>query len=611
MTDTSTATFGLDLRDGMTPAARNAADALEQLQARITGTQKELNSIYAAQRRLRQGGLGQSAAFRELDDRASVLRKSLGSMQAQFVALGGSFRSSAVPQATGGFNDLLASATRIPGPLGAIAGRFASLGAAGPVGLAIAAAVAVAAAYVAVAAALVTATAALLKYAVAQAGARRSELLRLQGLTTIRRWHGIAAGSATELQQSIDRVSRTSAIGRDQLVGYAESLYRAGLRGQTLEEALRGVSTVAAVQGDQMAERWKGMAIAAARTGGSVRRMAEDVDRRLGPIARRMAISWDRQMERLNESVSELFSGLEIEGLLEAADGLTSLFSQSTASGRALRQIMTSLLQPLINFIAARGPAIERFFKGIVIAALILAIAIVRVKNRIEDAFGGTSLGGFFDFLDAAELGQMVVYGLALAFGALLVAMLPVAIVAGLIVAPFVLGALAAIWLGKKIRELTDWLGTLDWSEIASNLIDGLVNGIRSGGQFVVDAVRELGQSATDALTSALGIASPSRVFAALGRQVPRGFARGVDDEAGVAEGSVADLISVPEGGALARAAAAGSGAPGAHVSVVIEGGIHVQVASADEVPAGIGERIREAIAAALEGAVVEMGAAP
>jgi hypothetical protein len=609
VTDNATATFGLDLRDGITPSAQNAQEALAQLQQRLTGTQKELNGIYAAQRRLRQGGLGQSTAFKDLDARASILRQSLGAMQAQYVQLGGSFRNDAgIRQAKGGFDDFLGTATRIPGPLGMIASRFASLGAAGPVGLAIAAAFAVAAAYVAVAVAIAAATAALLKYGVAQADARRNELLRLQGLTTIRRWHGIAAGSATDLQKSIDRVSRSSAIGREEVLGYAESLYRAGLRGQTLEDALKGVTTVAAVQGDQMASRWQGMAIAAARTGGSVRRMADQVERRLGPIARRMALSWDRQMERMRESVGELFSGLEIEGLLEAAHGITELFSQSTFTGRALKQLMTSLLQPLIDFIVARGPTISRFFKGMVIAALVLAIAIVRVKNRLRDAFEGTSLGGLFDFIDAADLGEAVVYGLAGAVVFLLAVLAPLALVVAAIAAPFVLAAIAGVFFGKKIRELAAWLGALDWSELGANLVDGLVERIRSGSRLVTDTVRELGQSARDALADVLGIASPSRVFAELGRQVPRGFAVGVDSESDVAQDSVADVVSpadgVAGGGGGATAAAASS------VSVRIDGGLHVHVASADEVPSGIAERIREAIAAALEGVVVQTGAA-
>lgn len=69
-------------------------------------------------------------------------------------------------------------------------------------------------------------------------------------------------------------------------------------------------------------------------------------------------------------------------------------------------------------------------------------------------------------------------------------------------------------------------------TNIGRQIVQGLANGIRSGASAVINAISNTVSSAISAAKSALGIASPSKVFFAFGRFVSIGFANGV--EAGV-----------------------------------------------------------------------------
>lgn len=69
-------------------------------------------------------------------------------------------------------------------------------------------------------------------------------------------------------------------------------------------------------------------------------------------------------------------------------------------------------------------------------------------------------------------------------------------------------------------------------TNIGRQIVQGLANGIRSAASAVVNAISNTVSRAISAAKSALGIASPSKVFFSFGRFVSIGFANGV--EAGV-----------------------------------------------------------------------------
>ena len=67
-----------------------------------------------------------------------------------------------------------------------------------------------------------------------------------------------------------------------------------------------------------------------------------------------------------------------------------------------------------------------------------------------------------------------------------------------------------------------------DEAGVVAPLIDGIVTGIQAGQGEIDNAVRDLGRNAAAALRGELQISSPSRVFQALGIEIPAGLAEGI-----------------------------------------------------------------------------------
>lgn len=65
--------------------------------------------------------------------------------------------------------------------------------------------------------------------------------------------------------------------------------------------------------------------------------------------------------------------------------------------------------------------------------------------------------------------------------------------------------------------------------EVGGNIVRGLIDGIRSFTQWAIDQAKEFANNVVAGIKNALGIASPSKVFALLGEQSAAGFAQGLD----------------------------------------------------------------------------------
>lgn len=83
----------------------------------------------------------------------------------------------------------------------------------------------------------------------------------------------------------------------------------------------------------------------------------------------------------------------------------------------------------------------------------------------------------------------------------------------------------------KLTKTILDKFKEVDWLEIGTNVIKGIVKGLKNGISAIADAIKEVAKSAIDAAKSALGIHSPSRVFEAqVGRMIDLGMAAGIDN---------------------------------------------------------------------------------
>jgi hypothetical protein len=93
---------------------------------------------------------------------------------------------------------------------------------------------------------------------------------------------------------------------------------------------------------------------------------------------------------------------------------------------------------------------------------------------------------------------------------------------------PFILGAVAIYAFIEGMSALYDLWNEIDWSDLGRSLWTGIVDGLEGGWEAVKSVFSDLADEAAKAFKTALGMASPSKVFAELGYQVPAGVAQGI-----------------------------------------------------------------------------------
>lgn len=663
------AVFAVKLKEEVSSPAERAAAALGKMREKIDADTGALANMEKAMKRMQASTTVDIAAFRALTTQMDQQRASVAATTSEYVKLGGSFDKVAkmkppkppkiapavVPKApvdivpkgaVEQMKSLSTEAAKLPGPLGrmAQAGTLATeVFTRGRLAI-----IAIAAAVVALVAVTVKAVTTLYSYVTAQANARRAELLRLEGLVKIRTatamYYGLATNKAGDLQAAVDRVSARVSIGRDQVMKYAEKLQLMGVRGKNVEAALEGMSIKASAQGEEQAQLWAGWAAGAALTGGSVQKLADRVKANLGGIVRAQMLDANVQAVKLAESYAALTTGFNIEPLLKAQKSLNDLFSQSTASGRALKQLLGTLVQPMIDAVTAAIPVVKAFFQDTIIFALRveqhflkLHVAFLKAfkKGEWSDILGElTSVTGFFTI----ALGAAAVVAVVELVPALImltvntIAFAASAIAAGIAVTwPFLLAA-AAIW---ALVVAAKWLFEVDWSavgqaaqqvwkdlkevasyfldagaDLARSLWDGLVGGLKRGASAVKSAVVDTAMGAVAGFKAALGINSPSKIFSELGGSIPEGLALGVKLKAPDAQRAVDDVVTAPP---MARAAQyskprprdSDAGKAGATVNVAA-----INITAGDKATAqSIAADIRAELERVLEGVALQLGA--
>lgn len=84
------------------------------------------------------------------------------------------------------------------------------------------------------------------------------------------------------------------------------------------------------------------------------------------------------------------------------------------------------------------------------------------------------------------------------------------------------------------------------FAEIGANIVQGIWNGISNGWSWLVDNVKNLASNLLQGAKDALGIQSPSKEFAYVGRMVDEGFAKGLEDYKHLIDGALDDIINLP-----------------------------------------------------------------
>lgn len=414
-----------------------------------------------------------------------------------------------------------------------------------------------AAAFIAVTGAMIAFTKRMYDGAVAAQDARRGELLHLEALTRKRNMYGLAANDAGEMQKTIDRVSASVSINRDGVAALAEQLDAGGMRGKNFGVVLEAAAIKASALGSAAGSAFAGFANDVRLAGGSAARAAQDIKNRFGDVVQQKMELLSVQAEKAKENYDSLFRGVDTKPLAKAQKALNDMFSQATASGRAFQGLATQFLQPIVNLVEKALVVMRRFFKQMLIGLLDLVHMYLVVRVWFHKTFGGPEtqsvMGKFFT---AFRPGIIVV-------GLLTGALIYLGIAAVAAFWPFILGAVAIWGFFEAVQQIGALWQEIDWSGI----FDGVWKAIKALVLAVPTVFGQLADDIAKSFKDALGISSPSKVFAKLGLEIPAGVAQGIKqgtpEAQAAADGVVERPLSLPPptvpSGGTAPAAARGN----------------------------------------------------
>lgn len=602
----ATATFEVELESGsVVAAANNAEEALEALEQAIFDDTRALRKMQAAMRSLKGASSASVGEINKLSDAIAAQKAKIAGAQAAYVRMGGNFERSnkkiqVSTQGSVSWIDRLLGATEgLGGKAGESAGRVRSLreglgklgGRAGVVG----------AVLTVLGVIIVGLGAKLAITAVKAADAARNFALLTKAATG-------SAFQGRRVAQAVEAVSRFVPTAKSDLQAMALELARAGLQGRALEDALGAAavasSTLGAEAGGKLTElakkaqeTGKFMASASDFEGAGVslnevaaamagnlgvsfdearasiiagKASVEDgldalnraVRAKLGEAAGAQMLSFDAQMQKMRSDVSSIFEGVDVEPFLAALRDLLSMFDANTASGKALRALAKTVLQPLIDGATEAMPVVKSFFRGMLTAAVPLVAAIRKLQKWMDKI----DMPGLPPIISAASAGKVVFYALAAVVGVVYAAfkllgvafdivMIPFRVVARIVVG--VIGLFQAIpGAASAARDAVSDLGSSgaaalgDFASSAlqagSDFVSGLIDGIIGKAGELISAVKGLAGKAVAAFKARIDSNSPSRVMAELGGFMSLGVAKGIEDEAPAAEGAMRSMLSIP-----------------------------------------------------------------
>ena len=579
-------------------AANRTAAAAERIGLAVAAQEGKLakametgdpGKIDAATQKLLDLGTRQDEAKAKAENAASALAAEATNLDALKAAASGAADTEkelaeslaeaedAAKKAGGGsikLNEMAESLGKMGGPAGVAGQKIAGFGnaiqkmaAMGPAGIFIAIGVAT----IAIVAGLAMATVGLLKFAVAQADAGRTALLLSQGIA------GSVEGGIA-LDKAIGDLGSKVPLTADELRGMASQLAKSGLKG------------------DELTAKLEETAVAAAKA-------------KFGPEFAKQLQSLDFQSQKLKSDVGKIFGGLKIEGLLGNLQKAAGLFDANSSSAKAIKVVFESLFQPIVDGVAGMIPAVVAGFIQFEIWAMKGLIAIKPYGSTFKAA-GQTIL--FFGQQAMVVLG---IVGAAIGFAVVQTLGFLAALKATWDAMTFLANGAIALggalvngvaygvgFLMGKFTEVKAFLAGMSLSEIGTALIDGLVSGLTTAGPKVLAAITGVASGAIDAAKKALGIASPSKVFAEIGGYTAEGMSVGVDDGAADVQSSMTSMMSPP----ATSAAPAGGGASASSGGGTVFN-IYVEASGDGD---DIAAKVREAIESLMASAAAQVGGA-
>ncbi len=429
------------------------------------------------------------------------------------------------------------------GPIGSAAGKVVNAGKAfeelsGAVGasnavllVSAAATAAVVVGVLAVTAAVIAGTLAIAAWAVGLADAKRSAELHTTAVRAM-------SPELDDLRSTFADVTKATGLQNDELEALAAKLVAAKTPADRIAGALSDAALQEAALGKGGADKFIANITASK---GAVTGLANSTRLALGGVVAQQLRGLDAQSKTFKQNIGSLFSGLNIEPVLAGLERLGALFDQNTAAGQTIKFLFESVFQPLINQADKAAIVLEAFALGFLIGMTRLYIALKPVAKAIAEFFGfdDPTTANTLDLVKQAgefvASAFVVFIGIIGALGAALAAVvvvmnLPLIALAALSVGVYKAGTAILDGFMSAWGAVRDFLTGFSLVQIGTDIVGGLIDGIINMGPNVLKAITGIADSAIKAAKSALGIASPSKVFAEIGVNTGEGFAGGVED---------------------------------------------------------------------------------
>jgi hypothetical protein len=247
-------------------------------------------------------------------------------------------------------------------------------------------------------------------------------------------------------------------------------------------------------------------------------------------------ISLFEQLKSAFNGGEMLQKGLEtVQGLL---DGITSALPSVLEGGVSiLTEVLNGILSALPQMITTAGELVTTF------TTFLLENAPTFLQSGVELLLNVVS--GIIDSLPeiTSSVGEVIAE-----FIAAVATHLPEILEQGItLLGELISGIIGAIpdlilAVGDLILTIVDTLGEYDWLSIGSDILQGIINGLLSLIDSLVDAVQKLASAIWDEILDFFDIGSPSKLAFWAGEMIDEGWAGGIEKNADIVEDAVGDL---------------------------------------------------------------------
>lgn len=481
------------------------------------------------------------------------------------------------------YSKIAEASALLPGPLGRYVGMAAragkanaeltaTFGAARAQALLFAAGLSIAAfAVAAVTAVAIAGAAAWSVYAASTASAARDAALTREAFAAL-------APETAAAVESFNAIAEATGLGDAELTDLTKQLRAAKVAAGDMPAALRAAATAEAALGSGGAAEF----IRQIEAGeASVDSFAAEAEAKFGVVVAAKLRGLEAQGKRFGKLWSGLFSGINLDPILDAVGILVGMFDKGNPLAQAFALGIEKAFGAVADNAVSAAYAIEAFALDVAIASLKAYLFFKQNSDKIENALIAIGAAVALAGVAWAVFNAGVIAGWAVAAAAAVasaasiaaawvVAALPaIAVIAAIAAVGVAIYQLITYWddvvEGVKLiwSDLTSWLGdrATEMIDIGRNILLGLVEGVTGAVGAVVSAVTGAVSSAIDAAKDVLGIASPSKVFAEIGTDTSAGFTQGVEAGTPEAQGSLTRMVSPADAAEASTANGAQAGA--------------------------------------------------